>query len=81
MHNILFLLLLTSLSLAIFIPERLSIVDHDEKLHNYLIRGNLPMSQDHKFQMDELKRHLSDLTGLDRYQLVVISFLNFLTAK
>ena len=39
------------------------------------------MSQDNKFQITELKRNLSNLTGLDRYQLVGLSFLNFLTAK
>jgi hypothetical protein len=62
-------------------PERLSIVDKNSKLGNYLVRGNLPISNEKKFQIDLLKQHLSNLTGLKKYDLVVISFLNFLTAK
>lgn len=31
--------------------------------------------------MDELRSNLTQLTQLKRYKLIVISFLNFLTAK
>ena len=31
--------------------------------------------------MDELRGNLTQLTQLKRYRLVVVSFLNFLTAK
>jgi hypothetical protein len=45
------------------------------------VRGNLPISDDKKFQMKELKENLGSLTGLKEFELIVISFLNFLTAK
>jgi hypothetical protein len=35
-------------------PERLRIVDKEDKLKNYLVRGNLPISNDKKFQIKEL---------------------------
>ena len=61
--------------------ERLKIVDKNEKLNNYLVRGNLPIDTHKKFQMKELRGNLTVLTGLNNFQLEVISFLNFLTAK
>jgi hypothetical protein len=43
------------------------VVDSDEKRRNFLVRGNLPIGRDKKFQMKELKRELGELTGLDEF--------------
>lgn len=63
------LLLLTALHLARceLDPSRLRVVDSDAKRRNFLVRGNLPISSDKKFQMKELKRELGELTGLDQF--------------
>jgi hypothetical protein len=59
--------------------ERVRVVDSDPK-GGFLIRGNLPI-KDGLFQMGELQQQVRLLTGLQHYELVVLSFLNFLTAK
>lgn len=43
------------IALSDFNPERLAVIDKDEKLKNYLVRGNLPIGPDRKFQIKELK--------------------------
>lgn len=70
---------LTRFSHSLFLPERLLVIDSAN--NNFIVRGNLPINDQRQFQIKELKTNLSSLTGLKKYRLVVISFLNFLTAK
>lgn len=64
-----------------FLPKRLRIVDSNRKHNTFLVRGNLPINANDKFQFQQLKGNLSALTGSKRYELIVVSFLNYLTAK
>lgn len=64
---IIILLSICCLSLCEFNPQRLAIVDKNDRLKNYLLRGNLPIDNDQKFQIRELKQHLSNITGLRKF--------------
>jgi hypothetical protein len=63
----LYLLAILTLACCELDPSRLRVVDSDEKRRNFLVRGNLPIGRDKKFQMKELKRELGELTGLDEF--------------
>jgi len=52
----LLLLVILNLTCSQLDPKRLRVVDSDEKRKNFLVRGNLPISKDRKFQMEELKQ-------------------------
>ena len=63
----LLLLVILNLSRCQLDPERLRVFDRDEKRKNFLVRGNLPISRERKFQMEELKQQLGELTGLGEF--------------
>jgi hypothetical protein len=53
-----------SLTNCEFNPEKLEVVDKNEKFHTYLVRGNLPIGVNKNFQIEELKANLTIITGL-----------------
>lgn len=61
-----------------FDKSRLRIIGQNDK--HFLVRGNLPIAND-TFQYQELAGALDELTGTKEYRILVISLLNFLTAK
>ena len=63
----LLLLVILNLTRCQLDPERLRVFDSDEKRKNFLVRGNLPISRERKFQMEELKQQLGELTGLGEF--------------
>jgi hypothetical protein len=77
---IILILFLGHLASCDFLPKRLRIVDFNKTSKNYFVRGNVPI-KNKQFQIDELRGNLSEVTGLNRYRLIVISLLNFLTSK
>lgn len=59
--------------------DRIMLVDKKDDLH-FLFRGNMPI-EDNKFQYEELKTALDELSNTTGYRIVVVTLLNFLTAK
>lgn len=66
-NTIIALLCIASVALTELNPQRVAIVDRDDKLKNYLVRGSLPISNQQKFQIRELKEHLANITGLRKF--------------
>ena len=77
---IILILFMGHLASCDLLPNRLRIVDFNKTAKNYFVRGNVPI-KNKQFQIDELRGNLSEITGLNRYKLIVISLLNFLTSK
>ena len=75
---LLILLLALALAQCDFDKERLRIVARND--NHFLVRGNLPIANS-TFQYDELREALDELTNTTRYRIVVVTLLNFLTAK
>ena len=61
-----------------FDKSRLRIIGQNDE--HFLVRGNLPIANN-TFQYEELAGALDELTSTKNYRILVISLLNFLTAK